>query len=143
MRKLLLTIGILSFIFFYSHAVEKAPEFTTNSKANISLNQQVKSSDLQNPDLSTKNEVKTSEVKSFFSKIKNKLIDLKIKKRPFKGKKFYIGSYLLGFFFGPIGILIVFLANLKQPDRKAKVLAAVVGWALWLSILGIILTATL
>jgi hypothetical protein len=49
--------------------------------------------------------------------------------------------FLLGFLLGPIGLLIVFLVNLKKPDRKSKVRWALTGWLWWLVILGIILAA--
>ena len=147
MRKLLLTVSILGCILLNLYAAEKTPELTNESNSSVILNQQNQSSNFQNFNLSAvekAKERKTSKNKTFFGKIKEKIASFTInKKNIFRGKNFYIIPFLLGFLFGPIGILIVFLVNLKKPERKAKVLAALSGWTLWLAIFSIIILIAL
>ncbi len=149
MRKLLLITGILVCVLFNSYAVEKPIEYSDESNSSILSDQQNLSSDLQDLDLliveKTKKE-KTLKNKTFIGKVKKKISSYLINKNNiFRSKVNIILPFILGFLFGPFGILFVFLVNLKKPkpERKIKVLASLWGLVLWLSIWGIILTATM
>ncbi|MCD4792398.1 MAG: hypothetical protein K8R54_04130 [Bacteroidales bacterium] len=143
MRKLLLITGILSCVLFNSYAVEKTHVYIEESNSSVLSDQQNQNSDIKNIDLSVFEKAKkekTSKNKTFFGKTKEKISTLKHKtKKFFRSKGFYIGAFLLGFFLGLIGILIVFLVNLNHPERKAKMRFAWLGWVWWLVILSIIL----
>lgn len=143
MRKILLTVSILGCVLLNSYASEKTPVPDDESNSSVLLNRQNQSSDFQNLDLLTFEKAKkrkTSKNKTFFGKVKEKISTFTVnKKNIFSGKNFYIIPFLLGFLLGPIGILIVFLVNLKKTERKAKVWMAWVGWIWWLVILSIIL----
>lgn len=146
MKKLILTISILSCVLLNSYAAEKIPVVKGETNSNVLSDQQNQTSDIQSLDLSSvekAKKLKASKNKTFFGKIKEKISNITFCKRNiFRGNNFNILPFILGFLLGPIGILIVFLVNLKKPERKAKVLAAVSGWTLWLLIFSIILAAS-
>jgi hypothetical protein len=126
MKKLTLTLGFLVFLFLVPMFADESPAKAIDRESDQQLNlvDENVADDLSKTD-------KNVEKKSFFKKKKPKSVK--------EGVADMIIPFLLGFLLGPIGILIVLIANKKGPERKRKIQFALLGWLWWLVILSLLL----
>ena len=142
MRKPILSFAVLTFMFFNLNAAEELPPSNFDGEPTYKIIEPENLFEIQNlnlPDANKINENPEKGTESKYNRLLKKSTAIFNKDNIFSGADFYIGAFILGFFLGPIGILLVYLFNLKQPNRKAKVMASLLGWTWWLLILSIIL----